>query len=95
MLLLGPIIIPIFTMEFGFSQVHTAMIIVMALGVGHLTPPFGGTLLTASLVGRMSVVQITRYIWPFILAKVILVSLIVALPILSEALPRALGLGGL
>jgi tripartite ATP-independent transporter DctM subunit len=95
MLLLGPIIIPIFTIEFGFSQVHTAMIIVMALGVGHLTPPFGGTLLTASLVGRMSVVEITRYIWPYILAKIVLVALIVALPVLSEALPRALGLGGL
>lgn len=94
-LLLGPIIIPIFTLELGFSEIQTAMIIVSALGVGHLTPPFGGTLLTASLVGRMSVVEITKYAWPFILIKIILTGFIVALPLLSEALPRALGLGGL
>ena len=94
-LLIGPIIIPILTLELGFSAVQTAMIIVSALGVGHLTPPFGGTLLTASLVGRMSVVEISRFAWPFILIKVVLTALIVGLPWLSEALPRALGLGGL
>ncbi|WFE76744.1 TRAP transporter large permease [Roseinatronobacter sp. S2] len=94
-LLLGPIIIPIMTLELGFSQIQTAMIIVSALGVGHLTPPFGGTLLTASLVGRMSVMEITRYAWPFILIKVFLTALIVAIPAISEALPRWLELGGL
>jgi tripartite ATP-independent transporter DctM subunit len=94
-LLIGPIIIPIMTMELGFSPVQTAMIIVSALGVGHLTPPFGGTLLTASLIGRMSVVEISRYAWPYILIKIVVTALIVAVPLLSEALPRALGLGGL
>ncbi len=63
LLLLGPIIIPIFTTELGYSDVQTAMIIISALGVGHLTPPFGGTLLTASLVGKMSVAEISRYAW--------------------------------
>ena len=94
-LLIGPIIIPILTLELGFSSVQTAMIIVSALGVGHLTPPFGGTLLTASLVGRMSIVEISRFAWPFILIKILLTALIVGVPALSEALPRALGLGGL
>ncbi len=94
-LLIGPIIIPIMTMELGFSDVQTAMIIVSALGVGHLTPPFGGTLLTASLIGRMSVVEISRYAWPFILIKIFLTGLIVGIPLLSEWLPRTLGLGGL
>jgi tripartite ATP-independent transporter DctM subunit len=94
-LLIGPIIIPIMTLELGFSAVQTAMIIVSALGVGHLTPPFGGTLLTASLVGRMSIVEISRFAWPYIVIKIVLTAMIVALPALSEALPRALGLGGL
>jgi len=94
-LLLGPLIIPIFTLELGYSAVHTAMIIVVALGVGHITPPVGGTLLTTSLVGRMSIIEITRYIWPYILVKVALTSVVVLWAPLSEALPRALGLGGL
>ncbi|GHE21663.1 TRAP transporter large permease [Halomonas urumqiensis] len=95
LLLLGPIIIPIFTTELGYSDVQTAMIIISALGVGHLTPPFGGTLLTASLVGKMSVAEISRYAWPFILIKVLLTAFIVTIPVLSEALPRALGFGGI
>lgn len=94
-LLLGPIIIPIMTIELGFSEIQTAMIIVVALGVGHLTPPFGGTLLTASLVGRVSVVEITRYCWPYIVIKIFLTALLVAIPALSETLPRMMGLGGL
>jgi tripartite ATP-independent transporter DctM subunit len=94
-LMFGAIIIPVFTQQAGFSSVHTAMIIVMALGVGHLTPPVGGTLLATSLVGRVSVVEITRYIWPYILLEIAITLLVVFVPAISETLPRLLGLGGL
>lgn len=94
-LLFGGILIPIMVGQLGFTPIQTAMIILMALGVGHLTPPVGGTLLTAALVGRMPVVAILRYIWPFIVAKILVTILVILLPFLSEALPRALGLGGL
>jgi tripartite ATP-independent transporter DctM subunit len=93
LLLFGPIIIPIFE-RLGYSSVHTAMIIVIALGVGHITPPVGGTLLTASLVGNMSIVQITRFIWPFIILKIGLTIAVIFMPALSETLPRLWGLGG-
>jgi tripartite ATP-independent transporter DctM subunit len=94
-LMFGAIIIPVFTHQAGFSPVHTAMIIVMALGIGHLTPPVGGTLLATSLVGRVSVIEITRYIWPFILLEIAITLLVVFVPAISETLPRLLGLGGL
>jgi tripartite ATP-independent transporter DctM subunit len=93
-LMFGAIIIPVFTQQAGFSPVHTAMIIVMALGVGHLTPPVGGTLLTTSLVGNVPVIEITRYIWPYIILEIAITLLVVFVPALSEALPRALGFGG-
>lgn len=94
-LLFGGILIPIFTQEIGFSPVHTAMIIVMALGIGHMTPPVGGTLLTTSLVGRMSIVEITRYVWPYIILEIAVTLLVVFVAPLSEFLPRLLGFGGL
>ncbi len=93
-LLFGGILIPIFTQVLGFSPVHTAMIIVMALGVGHMTPPVGGTLLTTALVGKMSVVDITRYVWPYIILEVAVTMVVILAPPLSEFLPRLLGLGG-
>lgn len=93
-LLLGPILIPLFQ-TMGYGDVQVAMIIVMALGIGHLTPPVGGTLLTTSLVGNVSVVEITRYIWPFILLQVLLTLAVIFIPVISEGLPRYWGLGGL
>ncbi len=94
-LMTGAIIIPVLTLHAEFSDVHTAMIIVMALGIGHLTPPIGGTLLTTSLVGNVSVWEITKYIWPYIILEIAITMLIVFVPAISETLPRMMGFGGL
>lgn len=92
-LLFGPIIVPIF-LQFGYTPVHTGIVIIMVLGVGHLTPPVGGTLLTVCLVGRCSMAEILRYIWPHIIAEIVLTIAIIMLPEISNALPRFLGLRG-
>lgn len=94
-LLFGAIIIPILTKHAGFSGVHAAMVIVMALGIGHLTPPVGGTLLMTALVGKMPVMSIVRYIWPFIILEICITLAVILFPAISETLPRWLGLGGL
>lgn len=94
-LLFGAIIIPILTKHAGFSGVHAAMVIVMALGIGHLTPPVGGTLLMTALVGKMPVMSIARYIWPFIILEICITLAVILFPAISETLPRWLGLGGL
>jgi TRAP-type C4-dicarboxylate transport system permease large subunit len=41
------------------------------------------------------VIEITRYIWPFILLEIAITLLVVFVPAISETLPRLLGLGGL
>lgn len=92
-LLFGPIIIPIFY-ELGYSPVHTALIIIIVLGVGHLTPPVGGALLTACLIGRCTLPDIMKYMWPMIILEVVLAIIIVFVPALSEALPAFFELGG-
>ena len=93
-LLFGPIIIPIFY-EFGYSPVHTGMIIIIVLGVGHLTPPVGGAILTACLIGRVTIAEIMKYMWPVIILEVVLAVVILMFPPLTEALPRFFELGGL
>ena len=91
-LLFTPIIAPILISHFGFTSVHAAMSIVMALGVGHLTPPVGGTLLTTALIGKVTVEGLTRKGWPYIVGLIVIAILVLAVPQLSEALPRALGM---
>lgn len=93
-LLFGPIIIPIFY-EFGFTPVHTGMIIIIVLGVGHLTPPVGGAILTACLIGRVTIADIMKYMWPVIILEVVLAIIIIFFPAITEFLPRMFELGGL
>ncbi|WP_306259066.1 TRAP transporter large permease [Pararhizobium sp. IMCC21322] len=93
-LLFGPIIIPIFY-EFGFTPVHTGMIIIIVLGVGHLTPPVGGAILTACLIGRVTIADIMKYMWPVIILEVVLAIIIIFIPAITEFLPRMFELGGL
>jgi TRAP-type C4-dicarboxylate transport system permease large subunit len=92
-LLFGPIIIPIFY-QFGYSPVHTALIIIIVLGVGHLTPPVGGAILTACLIGKCSMPEMLKYMWPMIILEIVLAIIIVFYPPLSTMLPRFLDLGG-
>ena len=87
-LLFGPIIIPIFY-KFGYSPVHTGMIIIIVLGVGHLTPPVGGAILTACLIGRVTIAQIMKYMWPVIILEVALAVVILMFPPLTEAPSRS------
>ena len=94
-LMFGPILVPVLTVQLGFSPVQTGFIIIKILGVGHMTPPVGGTLLTAALVGDVDLLDVTRHIWPFIIVDVSVALLIVVAPFITETLPRLLDLGGL
>ena len=93
-LMFGPILVPVF-IELGFSPVQTGHILIMVLGIGHMTPPVGGTLLTSALVGKVDLLDITRYVWPFIILEFMVTLLVVIAPPLTETLPRLLNLGGL
>ncbi len=90
-LLFGPIIVPIMY-ELGYGPIQTAMIIIMTLGVGHITPPVGGTLLTTMLIGDISMPDIMRYMWPYILVTIFTCILIILIPFLSEGVPKLFGL---
>lgn len=85
--------LPIFY-EFGYTPVHTALIIIIVLGVGHLTPPVGGAILTACLIGKCSMPEMLKYMWPMIILEIVLAIIILMYPPLSTALPRLLDLGG-
>lgn len=92
-LLFGPIIIPIFY-QFGYEPVHTGLIIIIVLGVGHLTPPVGGAILTACLIGKCSMPEMLKYMWPMIILEVVLAVVIVLYAPLSTFLPTFFELGG-
>jgi TRAP-type C4-dicarboxylate transport system permease large subunit len=75
------------------EPLHFAIIMCVNLTVGLATPPMGLVLFVASTLTRLSIIEITKDMWPFLLVHVVVILLITYLPFLTLTLPRLLGLG--
>ena len=92
-LILGPVLAPIFVGELGLDPLHFAIIMCVNASVGLVTPPFGLVLFVTSSVARQSMAQIVRAIWPMLLIQIVVIFAVTFIPQISLALPRWLGLG--
>src|ERR1700726_1593441 len=72
--LFGPLLFPI-ARTVGVHEVHYAMIIILAMGIGLFAPPFGVGYYAACAIGRVGPAEGIRPIWGYLLA--LLVGLIV------------------
>jgi tripartite ATP-independent transporter DctM subunit len=72
--LFGPLLFPI-ARAVGVHEVHYAMIIILAMGIGLFAPPFGVGYYAACAIGRVDPAEGIRPIWGYMLA--LLVGLIV------------------
>lgn len=74
----------------GIDPIHFATFAVLNLMIGLTTPPVGVCLFICANIGRISLVQITRAIWPFILTNIIVLLLVSYVPFFSTWLPNLL-----
>ena len=81
-----PIFLPVAT-AFGVDPVHFGVILVLNLGIGLCTPPVGTVLFVGCAVGRISVWDAIRTIWPFYGAAIFTLLLVTYIPGLSLWLP--------
>lgn len=91
-LILGPLLAPTMV-ALGIEPLHFAIIMCVNLTVGLATPPMGLVLFVASSIGRVSIVDITKELWPFLVVHAVIILLITYVPALTLTLPRLLGLG--
>jgi tripartite ATP-independent transporter DctM subunit len=80
--LLGPLLFPV-AKAMGISEVHYAIVAVMAMGVGLFAPPFGVGFYTACAIGRVSPVDAMKAIWPYLGVVVVGVILVAFIPWLT------------
>jgi tripartite ATP-independent transporter DctM subunit len=90
-LILGPIMAPIFT-AIGVDPVHFALIMCVNLTVGLITPPMGLVLFVTASVSGERIEPIIRAVLPFLAVEIAVIFLITYVPALTLALPRAFGL---
>ncbi|MBZ9603233.1 TRAP transporter large permease [Phyllobacterium chamaecytisi] len=72
--LFGPLLFPV-AGNFGLSEVHFALIAVMAMGLGLFAPPFGVGFYTACAICGVEPVAVMKAIWSYL--GVILVGIII------------------
>jgi TRAP-type transport system large permease protein len=91
-LILGPILSPIFVGQLGLDPLHFAIIVCVNASVGLVTPPFGLVLFVTSSVARQSMGQILREMWLMLLVQIGVIFAVTFIPALSLTIPRMLGL---
>ncbi|MGO4915948.1 TRAP transporter large permease [Pseudogemmobacter sp. W21_MBD1_M6] len=90
LIILAPVLAPL-TVEIGMDPVHAGIMIILALNISLMTPPVGACLFVLASVTGEKVEAITKELWPFIIAEVLILVVIAFWPALTLFIPRLLG----
>jgi len=65
MVLFGPLLFPI-ARQLGINELHYAVVVILAMGLGLFAPPFGLGYYAACIIGRVPAEAGLRRIWPYL-----------------------------
>jgi len=80
--LMAPLMFPI-AKNLGINDIHYSMVVVTAMNIGLMTPPIGIGFYIACKIGNVSPDEAMGAIWPYILALLVGLVLIAAIPGIS------------
>jgi tripartite ATP-independent transporter DctM subunit len=78
-LILTPVLMPI-VKQAGIDPVYFGVLFIMNNAIGLITPPVGVVLNVVSGVGRIPLGKVTIGVWPFLLAELIVLALLIIFP---------------
>jgi tripartite ATP-independent transporter DctM subunit len=84
-----PIFLPV-AKAFGIDPIHFGVMLILNAGIGLITPPVGTVLFVGAAIGKISVMEALKSIWPFYLAALVVLIVVVYVPALSLWLPALL-----
>jgi C4-dicarboxylate transporter DctM subunit len=88
-ILLTPILLPL-VIELGVDPIHFGILLVITSEIGFLTPPLGVNLFVAMGIANVTLEQISKAVWPYIVVLTLVTVLLTAVPEISLWLPRLL-----
>jgi tripartite ATP-independent transporter DctM subunit len=83
--LLGPLLFPV-ARVLNINDVHYAIVVILAMGVGLFAPPFGLGFYGACAIGRVSPDDTMRHIWPLLGVLLIALVIIALFPIITTVM---------
>lgn len=92
-LIFVPIFLPVVT-ELGVDPVHFGAMVVMNLSLGVITPPVGNVLFVGAQVAGLRLESVLTKLWPFLIAIIVALFVVVFVPQISLWLPTTMGLIG-
>ncbi|MDX3806988.1 TRAP transporter large permease [Bosea thiooxidans] len=82
MVLFGPLVFPI-AKAVGIHEVHYAMVVIFAMGIGLFAPPFGVGYYGACAISKINPDDGLKYIWGYMLALLVGLIFVAAFPWIS------------
>ena len=89
MLIFAPLFAKIVT-AYGIDPVHFAVVFVLNVSIGMMTPPYGLTMYLMMRIADITMLDFIRAMWPFLTALLIALALITYIPAITLWLPNTL-----
>ena len=89
MVMAVPVLMPLLR-QIGIDPLHFGVLFVLNIMIGTITPPVGTIMYVVCALGKISIGEFSREVWPFIVALVFCLLIVTYIPILSTWLPDLL-----
>lgn len=89
--ILAPLLAPLAFQQCGLHSLHFAMIMIVNLTVGLITPPVGLSLFAGCAVGEVKFERLVKRIFPFMVIEIAAIFVVTYIPFLSLYLPKLFG----
>jgi tripartite ATP-independent transporter DctM subunit len=88
-LICTPILLPL-VVKFGVDPVHFGLILLVNAGIGLITPPVGPSLFVGCAIGKVSIEEVSKELWPFYAAMIAALLIVTYVPAVTLWLPSLL-----
>ncbi|NHC60960.1 TRAP transporter large permease [Paenalcaligenes suwonensis] len=78
-------------LQIGLDPIQLGAMVVINFAVGMVTPPLGYSLFVASSISGLTVEQVARHLWPFLVVLLAVVALVAYVPAVTLWLPGLVG----
>jgi tripartite ATP-independent transporter DctM subunit len=89
MIMAIPVLMPLIV-KAGIDPVHFGVILTLNIMIGTITPPVGTIMYVVCALGKISIVDFAKEIWPFLIALLLSLVIITHVPEISLWLPNHL-----
>ena len=88
--LLAPILAPL-AESLGIHPLHFAIVMLVNLNIGLITPPLGQCIFTVCSITNLTMEQVVKATIPFLFVEIVVLFLITYFPIITAVVPKMLG----